>query len=53
MITSSSTKETCYEILTGEQLFFSSHHNHKKKKKKRKEGRKERGCFFAAPIFWL
>jgi hypothetical protein len=40
MITSSSTKETCYEILTGEQLFFSSHHNHKKKKK-RKEGRKE------------
>jgi hypothetical protein len=22
MITSSSTKETCYEILTGEQLFF-------------------------------
>lgn len=39
--TSSSTKETCYEILTGEQLFFSSHHNHKKRKKKRKEGRKE------------
>lgn len=38
--TSSSTKETCYEILTGEQLFFSSHHNDKKKKK-RKEGKKE------------
>jgi hypothetical protein len=52
--TSSSTKETCYEILTGEQLFFSSHHNHKKKKKKkRKEERKKSGCFFAAPIFWL
>jgi hypothetical protein len=56
MITSSSTKETCYEILTGEQLFFSSHHNHKKKKKKRKEGRKEgrkeeKGVFLCSSNF--